>query len=306
MKKIYVLGLLFALNLSSNAQVVISQVYGGGGNGGATYTHDFIEIFNRGTVAQSLNGWSIQYASNTGPAVAPNNFWITTVLPNFNLQPGQYFLIQQASQAAVGIALPTPDASGIGTTTTDSNGTSPLPNGIAMSGSGAKVILVNVVTPQTGTNPTGTQIVDKVGYGTTANGFEGTGPTGTALSSILSAQRLSSGCTDANNNPADFATATPAPRNSATTLNVCPPLSIKENSISGLSIYPNPVTRKSFNVTTANNTDISVAIFDVIGKQVLNTKVSNNTVNVANLNAGVYIVKITEAGKTATRKLVIQ
>ena len=83
-------------------------------------------------------------------------------------------------------------------------------------------------------------------------------------------------------------------------------LSIAKNNISGLSIYPNPVTGKTFNVTSANNGDMSVVIYDVIGKQVLNTKVINNTVNIANLNAGIYIVKITEEGKTATRKLVIQ
>ena len=46
--------------------VVISQVYGGGGNSGATYTHDFIELFNRGTSSVSLAGWSVQYASATG------------------------------------------------------------------------------------------------------------------------------------------------------------------------------------------------------------------------------------------------
>lgn len=43
--------------------VVISQVYGGGGNTGATYTNDFVELFNRGTTSVSINGWSIQYAA---------------------------------------------------------------------------------------------------------------------------------------------------------------------------------------------------------------------------------------------------
>jgi hypothetical protein len=52
------------------AQVVISQVYGGGGNAGATLKNDFIEIFNRGTAAQNLTGWSVQYASATGSTVA--------------------------------------------------------------------------------------------------------------------------------------------------------------------------------------------------------------------------------------------
>jgi Lamin Tail Domain len=93
MKKFYTLSLLLALGLSANAQVVISQVYGGGGNAGATYTNDFIELFNRGTVAQNLAGWSVQYTSATGPSGATTPNWITTVLPSFNLQPGQYFLI---------------------------------------------------------------------------------------------------------------------------------------------------------------------------------------------------------------------
>ncbi len=49
-----------------HAQVVISQVYGGGGNSGAPYQNDFIELFNRGTSDQSLVGWSVQYTSATG------------------------------------------------------------------------------------------------------------------------------------------------------------------------------------------------------------------------------------------------
>ena len=47
--------------------IVISQVYGGGGNTGATYTHDFVELFNRGTSTVLLEGWSIQYTSAAGP-----------------------------------------------------------------------------------------------------------------------------------------------------------------------------------------------------------------------------------------------
>ena len=49
-----------------SANLVVSQVYGGGGNANATYTHDYIEIFNRGTSAVSLDGMSLQYASATG------------------------------------------------------------------------------------------------------------------------------------------------------------------------------------------------------------------------------------------------
>ncbi len=46
--------------------LVVSQIYGGGGNTGATYTHDYIEIFNRGTTNVSLDGKSLQYASAAG------------------------------------------------------------------------------------------------------------------------------------------------------------------------------------------------------------------------------------------------
>ncbi|RZK68698.1 MAG: T9SS type A sorting domain-containing protein [Pedobacter sp.] len=81
---------------------------------------------------------------------------------------------------------------------------------------------------------------------------------------------------------------------------------LKDNSIAGLSMYPNPLTGNVLNITSTANADKAVAIFDVLGKQVINTKVTNGTVNVSGLNSGVYIVKITEEGKTATRKLVIK
>ena len=88
MKKLYTLLSIILISTTSQAQVVISQVYGGGGNAGATYTNDFIELFNRGAVGQSLAGWSVQYASANGSS------WTTTALPSVTLQPGQYFLIQ--------------------------------------------------------------------------------------------------------------------------------------------------------------------------------------------------------------------
>jgi hypothetical protein len=84
------------------------------------------------------------------------------------------------------------------------------------------------------------------------------------------------------------------------------PLSVKQNNIAGLSIFPNPVTNGTLNINSDANAERNVALFDVLGKKVLNVTTSNNSVNVGNLNAGVYIVKITEEGKTATRKLVIR
>jgi len=79
---------------------------------------------------------------------------------------------------------------------------------------------------------------------------------------------------------------------------------LNDNTIEGLQIFPNPLTDNILNITTANNADMDVVIYDMVGKQVVNTKVVNGTVDTANLTAGLYIVKVTEEGKTATKKLI--
>ncbi len=296
MKKLYTLISLVFISLASQAQVVISQVYGGGGNGGATYSNDFIELFNRGTVGQNLAGWTVQYASANGTT------WASTTLPNFMLMPGKYYLIQEAVGATPSLSLPTPDLNGIGAASSPTNGL-----GLALSGSNGKLILVSSTTLETTADPVGAQIIDKVAYGiTSTSGFEGTGPTGIALTSTTAVLRNVNGCSDANNNATDFTTALPAPRNNATAANVCSPLSTTQNQIASLSINPNPVSKGVFYVNTTANEIKNVIIVDLLGKQVLNTTTSGNEINVSNLNAGVYIVKVTEEGKTATRKLVIQ
>jgi predicted extracellular nuclease len=188
---------LFTATQAQTASVVISQVYGGGGNSGATYTHDFIELFNGTSSPVGLNGWSVQYASATGTS------WTVTTLPNITLNPGQYFLIRQAVGSGGTTALPTPDA--IGT--------------IAMSATAGKVALVNSVTALSGSCPT-IGVVDIVGFGTTANCFEGSGPT-PAPSNTNAVIRASAGCTDSNSNSSDFSAGLPNPRNTSSPLNPC-------------------------------------------------------------------------------------
>jgi hypothetical protein len=179
--------------------VVISQVYGGGGNSGATLKNDFVELFNRGTGAVDLTGWSVQYAASGGTS------WQRTNLTALTLQPGQYYLVQESAGAGGTDNLPTPDASGT----------------IAMSGTAGKVALVSSQTSITsGTACPTTGIVDFVGYGSAANCFEGTGPTGT-LSNTTAALRANSGCTDTDQNAADFATGTPVPRNTMAPTHDC-------------------------------------------------------------------------------------
>lgn len=193
--KVFAAALLLAgASQCAQAQVVISQVYGGGGNSGATYTHDFIEIFNAGAAAQNLNNWSVQYTSSAGTV------WSMTPLTNITLQPGQYYLIQQAIGGAGTTPLPTPDA--IGTLT--------------MSATNGKVILAKVTTAQSGACPSGADIADLVGFGS-ANCASPTA----VLSSTTAAIRKSLGCTNTGVNSADFNVAAPIPRNTSSTLNPC-------------------------------------------------------------------------------------
>lgn len=203
---------LFVCSLAmAQAQVVISQVYGGGGNSGAPLTHDFVELFNRGSAPVSLNGLSIQYASATGTGNFGSSSTQLTELPNVTLDPGKYFLVQQ-SGGSNGVPLPTPDF--IDATS------------ISMSATGGKVVLVTGTTSlgcNGGSNACDAaalaRILDLVGFGS-ANFFEGSGATG-APSNTNAVLRNGAGCTDTNNNSADFTVGAPAPRNSSTPANVC-------------------------------------------------------------------------------------
>jgi Secretion system C-terminal sorting domain len=83
-------------------------------------------------------------------------------------------------------------------------------------------------------------------------------------------------------------------------------LSTKQfDGISGLSIYPNPA-KNILNITSDSFETKTVSIYNVLGKVVLTANVTNAPLNIANLAKGVYVVKVTEADKTATRKLVIE
>jgi hypothetical protein len=75
------------------------------------------------------------------------------------------------------------------------------------------------------------------------------------------------------------------------------------NEIAGLKVY---AANGTLFVVSETNLDKTVAVYDLLGKQVVNAAVVNQTVNVTQLSAGIYVVKVTEDGKTATRKLVIR
>jgi predicted extracellular nuclease len=188
---------------AASPDLVISQVYGGGGNSGATLRNDFVEVFNRGSAPVDVTGWSVQYASAAGTTWTPTNLSGT-------VQPGHYLLVREAAGTGGTVDLPTPDASG----------------SIAMSATSGKVRLV--------TNAAAVR--DLVGYGSSATTFEGSGPTAT-LSNTTAALRKGDGCTDTDDNAGDFATGAPSPRNSAAAAKDCsappPPPAVPIHDIQG-------------------------------------------------------------------------
>ncbi|WP_205801984.1 lamin tail domain-containing protein [Micromonospora thermarum] len=178
---------------AASPNIVISQVYGGGGNSGAQYRNDYIELYNRGTATVSLAGWSVQYASSTGSS------WSKTNLSG-SIDPGEYFLIQHGSGGNSGAALPTPDATG----------------SVNLSATKGKVALKTdqtVLTCSTGCT-TQSGVRDFLGYGSGTNSYEGAGPAPT-LSNTTAALRAGAGATDTDDNASDFTAAAPTPRNSS-------------------------------------------------------------------------------------------
>ena len=193
--------------------VVISQVYGGGGNASAPLQSDFIELFNRGVTPVNLTGWSVQYQSATGTGT-----WQVTNLTG-TIAPGGYYLVKEdtgtgCSGLPCGVPLPAGDATGT----------------IAMAAGAGKVALSSTITAFVGAAPTCP--VDFVGYGTTANAFEGAGPTGNT-SATNAALRKRGGCFDSDNNNIDFSVGAPTPRNTASATNSCAALSLLINQIQG-------------------------------------------------------------------------
>src|SRR4051794_27362015 len=95
--RLFTIGLILLSTASTvpravSPDIVISQVYGGGGNAGATYMNDFVELYNRGAVPVDVSGWTVQYASSTGAS------WQTTLLAG-SIAPGKYFLVQELAGA---------------------------------------------------------------------------------------------------------------------------------------------------------------------------------------------------------------
>ena len=183
-----------------NPGLVISALYGGGGNSGATYSYDFIELKNRTAAAINLAGWTLQYGGTAGTS------W-TSVSLTGTVPANGYFLVRGAIGGTVtGIPLPT---------THDFDAPT-----LQMGGSNGTVALVNALTTLTAC-PTAGTVADLVGYGTsTCHETTSVG----ALGATTAAYRAVNGCTATGSNVADLsvsAVGATAPKNTSSTANVC-------------------------------------------------------------------------------------
>ncbi|MBP2340217.1 putative extracellular nuclease [Saccharothrix coeruleofusca] len=176
-----------------STDALIAEVYGGGGNSGATLTQDFVELANRGSAPVAVDGWSVQYLPASASAASQ---WQVTPLSGA-IASGGRFLVAQAKGSGGTVELPAPDATG----------------SIAMAGSGGTVALVTATTPLTCKTAADCaadeRVRDLVGYGSATVVREGTA-TGN-LSSTTSAARPQ--LADTDDNAADFTVGAPTPVN---------------------------------------------------------------------------------------------
>jgi len=188
-------------NPNNTGGIVISQVFGGGGNTGAPYNADYVELHNNGSTAQTITNYSVQYYSPTGTLTWSGK----AKIPTATIPAGGYYLVQMSAAGVTnGVALPTPDY---------------VANpAISMSSTNGRVALVKDTFALTACS-IASSVIDFVGYGISIC-YEGSAAV-SALNTTTAAFRINNGCYDTNYNSTDFTTGTPAPRNSASPVNIC-------------------------------------------------------------------------------------
>lgn len=205
-----------------HAQVVISQIYGGGGNQGAPLSHDFVELFNAGPEKVNLNGYSLQHAATQGTSW--NHFNLSG-----EIESGGFLLIR----------------AGTGQSNTGSTYPYDLSTGLALSAEAAKIAIVRrqTVLPA-GTVCPSTDVLDLVGYGTTTNCSKGR-PVSPNLNNSTAAIRISL-CTPSTDNSRDFRVGAPSPRSSRSQRQPC-------------QVAPPPITPPSISILTTSVTNAWLA-----------------------------------------------
>lgn len=248
--------------------VIITEVYGGGGNSGATYTHDFFELYNTTENSVTIGGWSIQYYAATGTGASSN----VIVIPDGKYIPAKsHFLIQSASGGAVGVALPTPDATG-------------TVNAAAAAG---KVILYTTNAAQTINSSDITSITgngffkDYVPFGTTATPVWGSAmSSGASNTTSATRKKVEGEYVYTQNIGNDFEVASPNPQNTGI-------VSSTDNPSSLTNIYAHNA-KIHFTATAGEK----VEVYNAVGQKIISTLATDGQ-NELPVNAkGVMIVKV--------------
>jgi Lamin Tail Domain len=201
-----------AFNASSD--IVISQVYGGGGSAASAINQDYVVLHNRGCSPVNIAGWSLQYGA--AGSVAMSGKIDIAATPDLFIPVGGYYLIQTATSTL------NPTGGNLGAGGLASADLAAIT--IAMGGTSGRVAIVqnNVIVTDPTTDP---DVRDFVGYAS-AN-FEGAGAA-PAPSTTNALFRKLDGNQDTNQNFNDFDFFVPAPVNSAspavpnTCLPACP------------------------------------------------------------------------------------
>ncbi|WP_299890391.1 T9SS type A sorting domain-containing protein [uncultured Lacinutrix sp.] len=230
---------------------------------------EYFEVYNTTGSAIDMVGWEIVDLTNAG-----ENFTITSSV----VVPGNGYAVFVASANPMTNGGITPDYVYDGTST--------------FLGNGSDEISIQC----------GATVIDEVLWD---NGATFPDPTGVSME--LDIQKLNS--TD-NDNGANWSVAvtmygdgdlgTPGAINDNNTL------SVDSFETSNFSIYPNPSNTGFVNIKTTSNEAVNVTVYNILGKQVIAQELENNTLNVSNLNSGVYLVKLTQNGASTTKKLVIE
>lgn len=259
--------------------VIITEVYGGGGNTGTTLKNDFIELFNTTNEPVNISQWSIQYYSATGTgSVNSNNIF---VLPENSVIPARsHFLIECKAGSGGTQDLPTPDA--VST--------------LALGGIGGKVILYTSGEAQTISDLASIlnspSFKDYVPYGVQALPVWGSATQ--VVTSTNSVSRKLSGAhyQYAFNIGQDFTVGTPAPNNSSDTIST-----ITSPQVTELTVYAQ--NGKVFFTATAGET---VEIYNMLGQQLHLAPVVTGMNEVSVSAKGVLIVKVgNRVGKVIVR-----
>ena len=295
-------------NLSAQQanHIVISEIYGGGGNNGSTWKNDFIELYNPTASPISINGWSVQYASATGSWSAGNITPLTGTIA-----PHGFFLIQEAQGSGGTTNLPTPDVTG----------------SLGLSGTQGKVVLAKSTTAIIGKSDL--NVVDFIGYGA-ANEYEGTGAA-PALSNTTSAERKASSTStsttmvsggseelagngyDSDNNNTDFITRPPQPQNSASPAepalaggDVTPPsaISMKVLTSTQMEVFFNEPVDSVSSSTSANYTMTKSIVVSQAQRDIANIK--RVVITVTAMTNDIYTLTIQNVKDTAGNAMTMQ